>query len=106
MYMARSFTVHIALNWGEDGPDDITLWPFAVDHAAWLYNLISQWFSAITPHEMVTQNKTDYDDLMETHVWGCPVYMLEASLQDSKSCLSGTKKQGWVNFWVFLMSIH
>ena len=42
MYMARLFMVHSALNWGEDGSDDITLWLFAVDHIAWLYNCISQ----------------------------------------------------------------
>ncbi len=38
MYMARSFMVHAVLNWDEEGLNDIVLWLFAVDHAAWLYN--------------------------------------------------------------------
>ena len=42
MYMARSFMIHTALHWGEDGSDDISLWSFAVNHATWLYNCIPQ----------------------------------------------------------------
>jgi transposase InsO family protein len=26
MYMARSFMIHAALNWGKDGSDDLKLW--------------------------------------------------------------------------------
>ena len=84
MYMARSFMIHAALHWGEDGSDDISLWSFAVDHAAWLYNRIPQRRSGITPLEMVTRCKSDHRDLMRTHVWGCPVYVLEPQLQDGK----------------------
>ncbi len=42
MYMARSFMIHAALHWGEDGSDDISQWSFAVDQASWLYNCIPQ----------------------------------------------------------------
>ncbi len=38
MYMARTFMVHASLHWTEHGVDDISLWPFAVKHAVWLYN--------------------------------------------------------------------
>jgi hypothetical protein len=84
MYMARSFMIHAALHWGEDGSDDLSLWSFAVDHSAWLYNRIPQRHSGITPLEMITRCKSDHRDLMRTHVWGCPVYVLEAKLQDGK----------------------
>ncbi|KAL7474841.1 hypothetical protein ACHAW6_000793 [Cyclotella cf. meneghiniana] len=84
MYMARSFMIHATLNWGEDGSDDISLWSFTVDYAVWLYNHIPQSSSGITPLEMVTQTKSDHRDLMKVHVWGFPVYVLEASLQDGK----------------------
>jgi hypothetical protein len=76
--------IHAALNWGEDGSDDLKLWSFAVNHAAWLYNRIPQPFSGITLLEMVTNIKSDHRDLMQVHVWGCPVYVLEAKLQDGK----------------------
>ena len=86
--------IHAALHWSEDGSDDITLWSFAVDHAAWLYNRIPQRTSGITPLEMVSQCKTDHRDLMRTHVWGCPVYVLEATLQDGKKLPKWTKRCG------------
>jgi hypothetical protein len=92
VYMARSFMIHAALHWSEDGSDDITLWSFAVDHAAWLYNRIPQRTSGITPLEMVSQCKTDHRDLMRTHVWGCPVYVLEATLQDGKKLPKWNKR--------------
>ena len=76
--------IHSALNWGEHGSDDLSLWSFAVDHAAWLYNRIPQWQSGLTPLEMITKCKTDHIDLLRTHVWGCPGYVLEAKLQDGK----------------------
>ena len=84
MYMARSFMIHAALNWGEDGSDEISLWSFAVDHAAWLYNRIPQRGSGLTPMELITNTKANHADLLRTHVWGCPVYVLEARLQDNQ----------------------
>ena len=82
MYMAWTFMIHGAMNWGEDGSDDLSLWPFTANHAIWLFNWLPQWYSGITPLKMVTQSKMDHHDLMWTHAWGCPVYMLEALLQD------------------------
>jgi len=38
MYMARCFMVHSSLCWTDRGSDDISLWPYAVKHAVWLYN--------------------------------------------------------------------
>ena len=73
MYMACSFMIHTALNWGEHASDNIKLWAFAVNHAAWLYNHIPQCLSGITPLEMVTHAKSDHRDLHRTHVWGCPI---------------------------------
>ena len=83
MYMARSFMVHAAQNWGDDGSADLALWSFAVDHAAWLYNRIPQRRSGLTPLEMITGCKDDHAELMRSHVWGCPVYVLDPKLQDN-----------------------
>ena len=84
MYMARSFMIHAALHWGSDGSDDVSLWSFAVDHAAWLYNWTPQHQSGIMPLEMITSAKSDHRDLLRSHVWGCPVYVLEPKLQDGQ----------------------
>ena len=84
MYMARSFMIHVALHWGEDQSDDLSLWSFAVDYAAWLYNLIPQRRSGITPIEFASKTKSNHLDLNRAHVWGCPCYVLEAKLQDNQ----------------------
>ena len=47
--MARDFMIHAAINWGEDGSDDLSLWPFALDHAAWPYTRVPQQNSGLTP---------------------------------------------------------
>jgi hypothetical protein len=57
-----------------------------------LYNRIPQRFSGITPLELVTQCKSDHRELMRAHVWGCPVYVLEASLQDGKKLPKWNKR--------------
>ena len=76
--------IHSALHWSENGSDDLALWSFAVDHAAWIYNRIPQRGSGITPLEMLTNVKADHRDLRRAHVWGCPAYVLEAKLQDGQ----------------------
>lgn len=84
MYMARSFMIHTALHWNEFGVDSISLWPFAVKHAAWLYNRLPNRVTGLTPIEMITQTKADHRDLLRTHVWGCPAFVLDPALQDGK----------------------
>ena len=37
MYMARTFMLHVSLHWTDCGVDDLSLWPFPVKHAIWLY---------------------------------------------------------------------
>ena len=76
--------LHVALHWSESGVDDITLWPFAVKHAVWLYNRVPNRVTGISPLEMLTRTKADHRDLLRTHVWGCPTFVLDARLQDGK----------------------
>ena len=84
MYMARTFMVHSSLHWTEHGVDDISLWPFAVKHAVWLYNRVPNRESGLTPLELITRQKADYKDLLRSHVWGCPAYVLEPKLQNGQ----------------------
>ena len=85
MWMARSFLLHVSLRWTERGVDNIALWGFAVKHAAWLYNRIPNRITGITPLEMLTNTKSDHRDLLRTHVWGCPCYVLDPTLQAGKN---------------------
>ena len=84
MYMARTFMVHASLHWTEQGVDDISLWPFAVKHAVWLYNRVPNRESGLTPMELITKQKADHTDILRSHVWGCPAYVLEPKLQNGQ----------------------
>ena len=84
MGMARTFMIHVALHWTDSQVDDISLWPFAVKHAAWLYNRLPNQVTGITPLELLTNTKADHKDLLRTHVWGCPAFVLDPKLQDGK----------------------
>ena len=64
--------------------DDLALWSFAVKHAAWLYNRVPNRVSGLTPMELLTKTKANHKDLLRTHVWGCPVFVLDPKLQDGK----------------------
>jgi hypothetical protein len=84
MYMAQTFLVHSSLHWSEQGSDDISIWPFAVKHAVWLYNRIPNCLSGLTPLELITKSKADHQDLLRSHVWGCPAIVLEPQLQNDQ----------------------
>ena len=82
--MARSFMVHASLHWTDRGSDDISLWPFAVKHAVWLYNRVPNRTSGLTPLELLTKSKADHRDLLRCHVWGCLAIVLEPQLQNDQ----------------------
>lgn len=84
MYMARHFLLHVSLHWTNDGVDDLSLWPFAVKHAAWLYNRMPNRVTGLTPIELLTKTKADHKDLLRSHVWGCPVFVLDPKLQNGQ----------------------
>ena len=66
------------------GADDISLWPFSVKHAVWLYNCVPNFESGLTPMELITKQKADHRDILRSHVWGCPAYVLEPKLQNGQ----------------------
>ncbi len=76
--------VHSSLHWSEHGVDDISLWPFAFKHAVWLHNRVPNRESGLTPMELVTKQKADHLDILRTHVWGCPAFVLDPKLQNGQ----------------------
>jgi hypothetical protein len=84
MYMAQTFLLHSSLHWSERGSDDISLWPFAVKHAVWLYNIIPNCLSGLTLLELITKSKADHRGLLCSHMWGCQTIVLEPQLQNDQ----------------------
>ena len=82
MAMARTYMIHVGLRWTERGSDNLALWAFAVRHAVWTYNRLPNVITGLTPYELMTRHCADHQDLRRSHVWGCPVYVLDPKIQD------------------------
>ncbi|KAG7368580.1 reverse transcriptase RNA-dependent DNA polymerase [Nitzschia inconspicua] len=75
--------LHQALHWPEHAQLD--LWPFALEHAVYLWNHLPKKDSLLAPIELFTGSTfADYSHLHSSRVWGCPAYVLDPKLQDGK----------------------
>ena len=74
--------LHAAIHW----PDmaDSTLWPLAVEHAVFLYNHVPDPSTGIAPVDIFTKSRWEQRKFHDLHVWGCPVYVLDKTIQDGK----------------------
>ena len=81
--MARAMLIHFAMHWPQVA--ETNLWPFAVDHAVYLWNRIPNKSTKLAPIDIFTTLlHFGNNDLQRLHVFGCPVYVLDPSLQDAK----------------------
>eukprot|EP00978_Attheya_sp_CCMP212_P036651 scaffold167905_cov46-Attheya_sp.AAC.2 len=75
--------LHAAIHCPEEA--DLALWPFALEYAAFIWNHLPREDHLLSPVEIFTSIKSkDYSNILRTHVWGCPVYVLDPRLQDGK----------------------
>ena len=76
--------LHAIIHWPLEA--DVSLWPFAVDHAVYLWNPLPGSGTELAPDEIFSSSKfPSHDHLNSAHVWGCPVYVLDPSLQKGAS---------------------
>ena len=76
---ARSNLLHATSHWHVV---NIKLWPQALDFAVWVYNRLLSSDTGLSPLEKWTQLRTHTNKLRRAHVFGCPVYVLDPTLQD------------------------
>mgnify|MGYP000344943232 CR=1 FL=1 len=83
MQSARAMMMHTILSWPDQA--NLSLWPFAVDHAVYLWNHTPKHGQSMSPVEIFSGVKfADYSHLASLHVFGAPVYVLDPKLQDGK----------------------
>ena len=82
-WKARHMLLNCALRWSTNNADDARFWPQAVQYSEWLHNRTPN-DHGYTPLELLTQRIDDHHDLRRAHVFGAPVYVLDARLQDGK----------------------
>ena len=76
---ARAMMLHAASSWPECV--DSSLWPLVVKYAVYLWNHMPNPETGLAPIEIFSEVKSDYYELLSSHVWGCPVYVLDPALQ-------------------------
>jgi hypothetical protein len=79
---ARVMMLHAATRWPE--MVDASLWPMALSHATYLWNITSRKESGLAPLEIFSSSKFQFPVVQKQHVWGCPTYVLDPRLQDGK----------------------
>ncbi len=82
--MACTFMIHVSLHWDEQSSDAVALWPFAVCHTVWLYKCLPNGVTGLSPMKILIGTCSDHQEHLHTHVWGCPVFVLDPKLQDGK----------------------
>ena len=82
-YWARAAMLHSIIHWPESA--NVELWPFAMDHAVYIWNNLPGKRNKLAPIEILSHSKFDnHLHLQRAHVWGCPVCVLDPALQDGK----------------------
>jgi hypothetical protein len=79
---ARANMLHAAFHWHEHA--NIKLWPQAIDYAIWVFNRLPSATHGLSPNELWSGSRSSGHDLRRTHPFGCPVFVLDPSLQDGK----------------------
>jgi hypothetical protein len=75
--------LHLATHWPQQA--NASFWPQAVDYAIWVFNRMPNMESGISPNELWSSARGNAGtELSRAHVFGCPVYVLDAALQDGK----------------------
>ena len=88
---ALAVLMHQMLHW--PAAFDACLWPFALQHAATIWNNMPRTRSGLSPIELFTGSKwSRLDVILGARAWGCPVFVLDPKLQDAKKLPKWTKK--------------
>ncbi len=74
--------LHLATHWPQQA--NASFWPQAVDYAIWVFNRMPNMESGISPNKLWSSRGNAGTELSRAHVFGCPVYVLDAALQDGK----------------------
>jgi hypothetical protein len=74
--------LHLAQGWPQHA--NPTFWPQAINYATWVFNNFPNRESGISPNELWSGVRTQDNVLVRAHVFGCPIYVLDATLQYGK----------------------
>ena len=80
MSISRTMMIHAGIHWPEMAKP--SLWPMTVAHACYVFNHVPDTSTGLSPSDIFTKTRWPHKRFHDLHVWGCPVYVLDKSLQD------------------------
>jgi hypothetical protein len=72
--------LHLALHWPAQAT--VSFWPQAIEYSVWVFNQLPNTETGISPNEIWSSVQSSTEEFSKAHVFGCPVYVLDAALQD------------------------
>ncbi len=84
---AHANMLHFAHHWPAKA--NVRLWPKVIDYALWMFNSLPNLVNGLSPNKIWSSCCAPTEKFNWSHVFGCPVYVLDAALQD------GHKKPKW-----------
>ena len=82
MSISRAMLMHAFIHWPD--MEDTSLWPMAVTHVTYLWNLVPDPATGLCPANVLSRTKFEHSKVLDLHVFGCPSYILDKSLADGK----------------------
>ena len=82
MSIARAMMIHSSMHWPELA--DTSLWPMAVQHAAFLWNRVPDPSTGLSPLDIFSKSRYNLSKFHDIHVWGSPIYVLDKRIADGK----------------------
>lgn len=81
---AHANMLHLATHW--PAAANTKYWPQAIDYAVWvfIFNRLPNLSTGILPNKLWFRVQHVDNKICRAHVFGCPVYVLDALLQDGK----------------------
>ena len=76
--MARAMLLHASAHWKQG--IDSTMWPMAVKYTCYVSNNLPR-NNNVSPSDLFFGARIPRHKLQNMHVWGCPVYVLNPTLQ-------------------------
>jgi hypothetical protein len=78
--IARAMILHASMHWKEG--IDASIWPMAITYATHIYNSTPK--DGVSPLDIFTGSTVPRHRLMDMHVWGCPVYVVDPKVQQGR----------------------
>ena len=82
MSISRAMLMHSFIHWPD--MEDTALWPMAVNHAVYLWNHVPDPATGLCSADLFTKTRFEQSKLLDVHVFGCPVYVLDKTIADGK----------------------